>query len=248
VSLSSNPPYVQPAIPRSSEPAASPATDGWPPSRWFETQSDTDSQNNPFDWQAPPAGFGLRDGYDWIDRVLVLYRRVWPSDFNPSEHNDSGWSALTNAYAIIDDLRRRHLLGLRQFRRWTKSVEALHPDAEISFLEEAREYLIRAIADMSSIDRRNAEPRLRADTREGSVFLDNTKHPVSAEAALFIQLLLEQKGEFISLAALAAAMTPILGARPLHIERQRDSLPAEILRDTIEVTPRGHRIRREYLG
>jgi hypothetical protein len=248
VSRSSKPPYVQPAIPRSNESEASPAYDAWPPSNWFEGPADSDSEGRPFDWRAPAASFGLQDGYDWTDRVLRLYSHWRSNDIDPSEHNQSGWSALTNAYSIIDDLRRRHLLPHRNLKRWMGSVEKLHSDAEISYLEQAREYLSQAIADTSSIDRRNSEPRLAANWKKQWVSLDGTRYDVSAEAALLVQLLLEQNGELISLPKLAKAMEPDLGVRPLHLERSRDRLPPPILEAIEVIKNKGHRIRREYLG
>jgi hypothetical protein len=219
--------------------------DQWPPVGWYCSEGDEDSSGESFRWDAPPSNFGVRAAYEWIDRVIQLYEHLQGQGVPFTTGNEDTRSALANAYALIDDLRRRNLVLPKQFGRWKESMTSLDGATEIRFLIAAREVLVREIEkaedDLRTMAIGTQRPQV-PNWRSGEVRLGVNTFHVDPYAALFLQVLIEADGEWISLPRIAAEMQRISGGpRPSHVERLRNKLRPP-LREIIQVTPRGHRI------
>ena len=223
--------------------APAPAFDAWPPAGWFVGPDEVGRDGRPFRWCPPPENFPAADALDWVARTHRLLEYWDAVDWSWSRANGPNRSALTNAYLLVDDLRRRGLVpqsGLRIFR---VEMDDCPAGFEVRELGRVRDWLGRVIG----AGRQPAPaPRLSADVRAGTVTLDGAMHHVGDIRAAFVHVLLTAR-EGVSL----KNMEPLVGGlcsgiSVSHLERARGKLP-EGVQAAVNTKPR-HSIKPEYLG
>lgn len=222
-----------------------PAYNSWPPSGWFIGPDEAGGDGQPFDWSAPPAGFSVGAAYEWVLRAAALYR-YWASIGGAGPRNGPSSSALTNAYMLVDDLRRRGLVPLRGLKRFHVEMDDCPPGFEARELTKASDWLGRAVEACRTVE--PPCPRLTANYVDGTVTIDGVTHHVGDTQAAFVHALLAS-ADWVSLKDLKRRLSERLnGVIVSHPERVRPKLPASI-RNAIDVDQqKGHRIKREYLG
>ncbi len=247
--------------------AEPPKFDSWPPPGWFQGFDAHGEGGAPFDWACPPRDFSVEEAYRYVERVARLYRaHEADGSYNPIR-NGHEYPAVSNAYLLVRDLRRRSLVpqdGLRTYRLGNPldpEMEGFEPRAltEASDwlgkqAERARQKAETDAARHVEMDRREAEVRdgrdrylaeqhrLRADYGNGTITFQRITYSVGDVQAAFVHVLLEAQGNWLSLRDIKAKISELPdGVEGAHLERVRDSLPKEI-RALVEVTHRGHRI------
>lgn len=232
-------------ISRGESDAPTPAFDSWPPSGWFIGPDETGDDGQPFDWSAPPAGFSVDVAYDWVFRTAVLYR-YWASTGWTGPRNGPSSSALTNAYMLVDDLRRRGLVPPGGPKRFYVEMNECPPGFEARQLARVRDWLGRVVESSSRVT--SDEPRLVANYTDGTVTIDGETFNVGDVAAALVHALLASD-DWVSLRNLKRLVSELLnGVTVSHPERVTLRLP-QVVRDAIEVDQqKGHRIKPEYLG
>lgn len=244
-----------------------PAFDSWPPTGWFVGPDEFGEDGIPFDWSAPPPKFSVEEAYRWVARVVALYLHWDAISYFWSRHNGPSRSALTNAYLLVGDLRRRGLVplsGLKMFRvpmddcpvgfearnlgvvcDWlAKQVDNDRQRAQAALARvECKEAVLAELQRQAE----TAKNRLSADYQKGTVTLGSDHYQVGEIPAAFVYVVLTSD-ERISLKDIASKMGELLGGIEIsHAEREKEKLPP-CIQDIFDVKPKGHRIKAEYLG
>lgn len=218
-----------------------PAFDAWPPADWFVGQDETGQDGKPFDWAAPPANFAVEDAFRWVSRVHTLYRHWDVLGWSWTRANSQTSSALTNAYLLVDDLRRRGLVPLAGFWRFGGEMDDCPHGFEVRELGRVRDWLGEAL------EHRRRVARLTADYGRGEVTIDGKTFQVGDIPAAIVHLLLTWKRGY-SLPKMEPLVSSLLGGMPVsHLEREIEKLP-DCVRAAIDSDNAGHFILPEYLG
>ncbi|WP_439627653.1 hypothetical protein [Gemmata sp.] len=220
-----------------------PTFDCWPPTDWFVGPDESTAGGGRFDWSPPPPGFSVELAYAWVGRVADLYRYWDAVNFSYSHQNRPSSSALSNAYLLVGDLRRRGLVPLGGFQIYRVPMD----DCPVGF--EARELAVVSdwLGGVLQQVPRTSTIRLAATPATGIVTVDGVQYQVGDEAASLVQGILDS-GEWVSLKTLKSQVQKEYRLELSHPERTLKRLPKEV-RDAIDVDQqRGHRIKPEYLG
>lgn len=223
--------------------ADGPTFDSWPPTGWFVGLNEVTAAGARFDWSPPPPGFAVETARAWVERVAALYRHWDAIDFSFSRPNRPSSSALTNAYLLVADLRRRRLVPLSGFKIFRVPMDECPAGFEARELGVVSDWLAELLPQAPH----KPTIRLAATPAAGTVTLDGVEHPVGDEAAALVQVILNSN-DWVSLKTIKSQVLQLFHLELTHPERTRASLPKVVL-DAIDVDQqKGHRIKPEYLG
>ncbi len=249
------------------EPAG--ADDGagpWPPHGWFSAAGVKSGSGLPFNWAAPPAGFGPEAARDWIDRAIRMQRYYLDEGrISPTYWNDRRGSALGNAHLMIENLSSRRASPAYPRRLYRGPMNELSGDQELQELTVLRDWLETVVARIERARREQEEackrrlkrsraPRLRTAWRLGHIFLDGKRYDEKVDVCLYFEAMIRRRdwtgrdliGEKMKeIAAGAAEFRGVRFSRPDRIQKR---IKHKILAGLIDsITGTGTRIRPEYL-
>jgi hypothetical protein len=249
------------------EPAG--ANDGpgpWPPHGWFSHAGVESGSGRPFDWTAPPAGFGPEAARDWIDRAIRMQRYYLDKEGrSPSYWNDRRGSALGNAHLMIENLSSRRASPAFPRRLYRGPMDELTGDQELQELTVIRDWLETVVARIERAgweqeeagkrrSRRSRAPRLRTAWRLGHIFLDGKRYDEKVDVCLYFEAMIRLRDwksrELIAekMKELVAGLEEFRGVRFSRPDRIQKGIKHKVLVGLIaSVSGTGTRVKPEYL-
>lgn len=249
------------------EPAG--AIDGpgpWPPHGWFSHVGVESGSGRPFDWSAPPEGFGPEAALDWIDRAVRMQRYYLDEKGrSPSYWNGRRGSALGNANLMIENLRSRRASPAYPRRLYRGPMDELTGDQELQELSVLRDWLETVVARAQRARREAARAsrqraargrvaKLRTDWKQGVVYLNGKPLQEEVEVCLYFEAMIKlrdrtPRGDIaVKMRELAAGMKEFRGVVFSRLDRLQERIVHNELKDVIDPKKGGGtRIRPEYL-